>query len=120
MITKGWIMGRNGKSIWITNNSKKIIFDMMIPTTTNRVFLFAMYFSRDMKMTNIANNNVGTISLEGGEGRKNVDFASEGVTEIDFESKIESETVNGNNYDETVDKGEDVKEAKEYMMNQFN
>jgi hypothetical protein len=68
MITNGWIMGKNGKYVWITKNSKKIIFDMMIPTTNG--MLFAMYFTRDTKMTNILKNNIGTKRLKSREGRR--------------------------------------------------
>jgi hypothetical protein len=77
MITKGQIMGRNRKSIWITKNSKKIFFDILIPTTKG--MLFAMYFTQDTKMTNVAKNKVGTKSLEAREGRKDVNFETEGV-----------------------------------------
>jgi hypothetical protein len=56
MITKGWIMSGHEKYFWVTKNSKKIVFDMMIPTTNGMIF--AMYFTRDTKMSEVSVSEV--------------------------------------------------------------
>jgi hypothetical protein len=48
MTSKGWNLGENGEAIWIEKDSKKVVFDLMIPTPKG--VLFAMYFARDTEV----------------------------------------------------------------------
>ncbi len=48
MMTKGWVMGNDTESIWITKGHNKVTFDLKIPTPTGMIY--AMYFSRDTEI----------------------------------------------------------------------
>jgi hypothetical protein len=48
MMTKGWVMGNDAESIWITKGHNKVTLDLKIPTPTGMIY--AMYFSRDTEI----------------------------------------------------------------------
>ena len=62
MTDPGWLLGGSDKGIWLTKGTKRIDFDIQIPTPKG--VLFAMYFKRDTEIVGAATDKQTKVNIE--------------------------------------------------------
>jgi hypothetical protein len=67
MTLKGWILGGNDKEIWLKKGSKRLRFDIAIPTPKG--ILFAMYIRRNTEIAGAATDNAPSIPIQQAHNR---------------------------------------------------